>query len=74
MSPAPSGSLALQRVKLGDALEIRDKIMLAGTAAMDILCQATCKGRVLNSLSSLIHCCIAVNAMSQQNYVPEDSH
>ena len=27
MSPAPSGSLALQHVKLGDALEIRDAII-----------------------------------------------
>ena len=28
MSPAPSGSLALQRIKLGDALEIRDAIIV----------------------------------------------
>ena len=27
MSPAPSGSLAPQRVKLDDALEIRDEII-----------------------------------------------
>ena len=27
MSPAPSGSLALQHVELGDALEIRDGII-----------------------------------------------
>ena len=27
MSPTPSGSLALQRVKLGDALEIREGII-----------------------------------------------
>ena len=27
MSPAPSGSLALQHIKLGDVLEIQDEII-----------------------------------------------